>query len=511
MTRREFAAAVGASAVSAAPRSKPNILHIMTDGQQWGTIAGRSECRTPNLDRLAGSGTLFERSYTPSALCCPARAMLISGAYHWHNGVYNQVHSAPSVHRDMFPDVVTYSQRMRDAGYRMGYVGKWHASYLRTPLDFGFHEIALVGGCRPELLSRLDNNPDHVERSREAVRLAGQRMAQWPGSQPFVWWGHREGPEEATDEYRRTEAAIRMLRRFARGSEPWHVELHFNFPDQCAPLKSYLDRYDPRSIPVPKNFRDTFAGKPGMHRREAGIWGGVNADDYRQSRAHYCAYWEQIDGQIGRLLQGLEQTGQVDNTIVAMTTDHGSMAGAHRMWMMGWLPYEECYRIPLIVRWPGVTQPGSRCGRLVQSHDLAHTYVNAAGAPALPFADGGDLRPLLADPSGPGWRDDILCAFYGGEFLYTQRIAMTERFKYVFNGFDIDEMYDLERDPDELHNVVDHAEYRSATDDMRARLYELMAKFEDPYGDVGPRNSLGMRPGNWDAPRYLPRGKRAPK
>ena len=71
---------------------------------------------------------LFERSYTPSAVCCPARAMLFSGAYHWHNGVYNQVHSPPSVHRDMNPDVVLYSQRLRDAGYRLGYVGKWHAS-----------------------------------------------------------------------------------------------------------------------------------------------------------------------------------------------------------------------------------------------------------------------------------------------------------------------------------------------------------------------------------------------
>ena len=71
----------------------PNILHIMTDQQQWATLAGRSECRTPNLNRLAESGMLFERSYTPSAVCCPARAMILSGAYHWHNGVYNQIHS----------------------------------------------------------------------------------------------------------------------------------------------------------------------------------------------------------------------------------------------------------------------------------------------------------------------------------------------------------------------------------------------------------------------------------
>ena len=133
----------------------PNILHIMTDQQQWATVAGRSPCRTPNLNRLADSGMRFERSYTPSAVCCPARAAILSGSYHWHNGVYNQVHSPPSVHRDMNPDVVLYSNRLRDAGYHLGYVGKWHASYVRGPLDFGFHEVANVDSLDPRLIRAL--------------------------------------------------------------------------------------------------------------------------------------------------------------------------------------------------------------------------------------------------------------------------------------------------------------------------------------------------------------------
>src|SRR2546427_8014314 len=97
LNRRQLLAGAAALAQNSRP---PNILHIMSDQQQWATIAGRSECRTPNLNRLAERGMLFERSYTPSAVCCPARAMLLSGAYHWHNGVYSQVHSSPSVHRD---------------------------------------------------------------------------------------------------------------------------------------------------------------------------------------------------------------------------------------------------------------------------------------------------------------------------------------------------------------------------------------------------------------------------
>jgi len=491
-----------------AQASRPNILHIMSDQQQWATIAGRSECRTPNLNRLAKAGMLFERSYTPSAVCCPARAMLLSGAYHWHNGVYNQVHSAPSVHRDMDPDVVLYSQRLRDAGYRLGYVGKWHASWIRGPLQFGFHEIADVASYQN---AQKDNasHPSGVERSKGKLKTTVTRRMQWPGSAPFAMWGHREGPEDAAPEHYRTDCAIRMLQGFAKGGQPWHMEVHYIEPhDAYMPLKKYLDGYDPRSIPVPKSFADRFEGKPGLHRRESESWGAVTADDYRQGRAHYYALTEQLDAQIGRLLDALDKTGQADNTIVAFTTDHGDMAGAHRMWIKGWIPYEECYRVPLIVRWPGKIQAGLKTSHLVQTHDLGHTYVAAAGAAKLPYADGRALQPLFENPDRSDWADQILCAYYGGEFLYTQRIAITDRFKYVFNGFDQDELYDLRSDPEEMRNQAASPAYRLQADDMRARLYEMMAKFEDPYGDVKARNSIGNPPDRYGAPRYLSRGKR---
>ena len=120
---------------------KPNILLVTTDHMRWDTITGRSVCNTPNVNRLASQGIVFDRSYTPVSLCCPARAMLISGAYPWHNGVYHQVHVPMSLSPDMAADVETYSQRLNGAGYRLVYVGKWHASRERGPLDFGFHQM----------------------------------------------------------------------------------------------------------------------------------------------------------------------------------------------------------------------------------------------------------------------------------------------------------------------------------------------------------------------------------
>jgi arylsulfatase A-like enzyme len=153
---------------------------------------------------------------------------------------------------------------------------------------------------------------------------------------------------------------------------------------------------------------------------------------------------------------------------VVFTTDRGDMVGNHRMWIKGWIPYEETYRVPLIVRWRGNTRPGSKTDRLVQTHDLAHTYMEAASAAPLPFRGGRALQPLFDDSAARLRPDQILCAYYGGEFLYTQRVGVTQRFKYVFNGFDVDEMYNLMRDPEELHNAVADAEYAKYIDDMRA-------------------------------------------
>jgi len=500
----------GALATRGAARSpqaeRPNILHIMSDQQQWGTIAGRTECRTPNINRLVRQGMLFDRSYTPCAVCCPARAMLLSGAYHWHNGVFNQIHSSPSVHRDMYPDVVTYSMRLKEQGYGLGYVGKWHATYTRTPLDFAYDEIGAPLSYNPRLLKNISYSD---ERKNGLLQKTSVREFQWPGSEPFTMWGFLEGAEEDTNMWGIAETGIQMLDRFTQREKPWLLEIHFPEPhDAYMPLKKYLDRCDPRTITVPKSFYDTFENKPGMHRRESESWGKITESDYRESRAHYYAYCEMLDLQVGRILEVLENSGQADNTVVVFTTDHGDMVGAHRMYIKGWIPYEECYRIPLVIRWPGHIEPGSTCSRLVQSHDLAHTYAELSGAQALPFADGRSLVPLFSNPARDDWRNEILCAFYGGEFLFTQRMVITDRYKYVFNGFDYDECYDLQDDPEELHNRVSDPECKPVVDDMRARLYALMNEFEDPFGDTQNRISIGQPPNRYGAPRYLPRGRR---
>ncbi len=171
------------------------------------------------------------------------------------------------------------------------------------------------------------------------------------------------------------------------------------------------------------------------------------------------------------------------------------------------MPCDEVYRIPLVVRLPGHVPAGQATDHLVQTHDLPHTFLDLLGLPALPFADGRSLAPLFADPRRADWEDAILCVGYGCEFFVTQRMVITDRYKYVFNGFDEDEMYDLRDDPGELRNLIADPAHTGARSELRGKLYALMNRFGDPYGDVGyaMAGGGGNRPNRYNAPRYLPR------
>ena len=457
----------------------------MCDQLQWQAVARRSLCRMPNVQRIVDRGLLFNRAYTPSAICCPARAMLLSGAYHWHNGVYNQVHVHASITQDMFPDVVTYSQRLKNAGYWLGYVGKWHASHVRTPLDFGFDEIAAPSGYTSAMLEGIrfgpGDGPEHNP-NRTPHRIIHQRVFHWPETKPFAQWETREGDERLTESCWFADAGIRMLHRAVAAGKPWHVEIQFQAPhDPYWPFRQYVERYRAEDIPVPPSFHDTFENKPHWHRRDAALWEGLTERDVRESRAHYYAYCEQLDTQIGRVLDALETTGQRDRTLIVFTTDHGDLVGAHRMYGKGWMPYEECYRIPLAVSWPGRIPEGTCCEHLVQLQDIAHTVVDLAGGTPLPHADGRSLAPLFAQPHTADWEDARLCAYYGGEYLLIQRMLVTPRYKYVHNGFDIDMLFDLRNDPDEMQNLVVDPGHATIRDALRHQLLELMMRHGDPY------------------------------
>jgi len=507
MKRREFLALAGscaaASSLGAAPQ-RPNILLILGDNQQSTTIANRSVCRTPNINRLADGGMLFHRAYTNASVCSPARNALLTGAFNWAFGTYNQPDNSTAMATDPFPDVVTYAQRLRAAGYRLGYNGKWHTSVSRSPLDFGYHEIGAPDryrGAIADLPRKLGlKEPGEAE---EGKRVSAKTVS-WPGSQPFGLWGYTDCEEERTLYAETADAGIGMIRRFAEGDQPWMVEVHFPENARGWPLRKYRDRYDPRSIPVSPNFRDKFVNKPAIQKRDAETYGSMNEDDYREGRAFYYASFEQLDTQVGRLLSALEETGQSDRTLVIYAADHGAPWGAHHMWIPNFAPYEELYRIPMVMRWPDRIPKRSSCGRLVQLHDIGHTLMDVLGLPPLPHPHGTSLAPLWKDPARTDWRDMILCPWYGQNFPMIQRMVITARHKYVFNAYAYDECYDLERDPYELRNIARDSSQAAIVSDMQARTYELMNRFRDPFGEK-PSIPGSIR---FNLQRYLPQGRR---
>jgi len=265
----------------------PNILLITADHMGWSTICGRSVCRTPNLNRLAQEGLRFDRSYTAVSVCCPSRAMLLSGAYPWHNGVFNQVHVKEAVRRDMFPDVVTYPRRLRDAGYRLGYVGKWHASALRGPMDFGYDVMREIPWLGPECAERLgphvENSPDPA--GGKPPRLVDPVYVTWPGGDRVQVCAGVDAPPAQDVSCRIAEAGARTIGEFAAGRQPWLVEVHFQQPhDPYRPLLCFLENYRLEDIELPRSYyEETFEGKPGLLAREASLWAELGEEDFRQA------------------------------------------------------------------------------------------------------------------------------------------------------------------------------------------------------------------------------------
>jgi arylsulfatase A-like enzyme len=219
--------------------------------------------------------------------------------------------------------------------------------------------------------------------------------------------------------------------------------------------QNFIDMYDAKSVVLPANFRDTLEDKPRIYQRmRYQYWSQLSDDEVRQSIAHYWAKLTMQDQLFALLLDTLEATGQAENTLVAYVSDHGDYAAAHGLWAKGVPSFREGYNIPCVIRWPkGIADPGRRVDALVSTTDFAPTFLEAAGVPGPPMS-GKSLLPWLRGETPPDWRDAIFCQLNGVELYYTQRIIMTKDYKYVYNGFDYDELYDCQKDPHEMVNLA---------------------------------------------------------
>jgi len=446
--------------------SRPNILFLMTDHTNAAALAPGSPCLTPHLDALAAEGRRFERCYTPNAICSPARASLMTSLYPSTHGMWDCTHTQ----RKEWVDVPAarfryFSQTLAEQGYYNAYYGKWHVEQSLRLEDFGWHEYdarTIDGaGLRPADCAESVIVP---KRGYRDYLLAGVADVAEPRHPAF-------------------DRGIDFLRRHAAegGDRPFCLFVSTIEPhDPYVPPRQYFDLYDLDRVPLPSSLRDDLADKPEAVRRLASVWRELTDDQWRRMRAAYWAVISFLDHEVGRILQTLRDLDLYEDTLIVFTSDHGDMLGAHGLVAKGiGTPYEEVHNIPLIVRVPGARSNVVDAHTRANLVDLAPTLLDYAGVPALPDAQGRSLRPVLEDRADPADWQDAYAEFFGQRFVYTQRVTWHGDWKYIFNPGGIDELYNLQDDPNERVNRAAAHACRKVLEEMCRRMWRKMKAIGD--------------------------------
>ncbi|MFO7917176.1 MAG: sulfatase-like hydrolase/transferase [Anaerolineae bacterium] len=471
---------------------RPNILIFMNDQQQGAVLDPKSPCRTPHADGLAREGIRFQRTYTTTAHCCPSRATFMTGLYPSHHGIYNNVLNQAALNTSLNPGIVTFSERLSDSGYQMAFSGKWHVCADEAPQDRGwkqYHATAIEGewhGKRWETFREMAQEPDD-----DSPRGQGELLR--PGWGRYRLYGTRE-PDPESDPFmpgdlETVEMGIRALEDLAGQRDPWCLFIGPVGPhDPYIIPQKYATMYDPADVKLPTSFYDDMGDKPRVYQRQRRFWGQMTEDEYREAIAHYWGFCTMQDDFLGMVLDALDASGRAEDTLVIFMSDHGDYAGAHGLFMKGVAPFDECYRIPCVMRWPkGIANPGRVVDEFVTLADFAPTLVELAGA-SLPKTSGRSLSPFLNDRDPGDWPDQICSQFNGVELYYSQRFVQTKEWKYVYNGFDFDELYHLEEDPRCMRNLAEDPRYRPIIEEMCRRMwrkgYEEKDIFCNPYPTV---------------------------
>lgn len=444
--------------------TKPNVLFILSDQHRYDCVGYSRDypVKTPNLDRLAAEGAAFANAFTPIPLCCPARQSLLHGKRPESFESFWNADLVPN--RELAPTEYTWPRQLKEDGYRNGYVGKWHVNRDHSPLDYGFDDY--VG-----------------EQQYREYRAAKYPDAKFTNG----FFGEIDPVElEDTRTHWLADKAVRLIETYAASGQPWHLRLDFPEPHlPCQPHASFLARYESEQIPVWRSFSDSFEGKPYIQKQQLLNWGleHYGWSEWEPIVRRYYAIITQMDAAIGIVLEKLKLLGLERDTIVVYTADHGDMCGGHRMIDKHYILYDDVVKVPLIVKYPARIPAGALIDKFVYNLlDLPPTLLEYAELVPQPFFHGRSLVPLLRGDRSDDWRTEVVSTYNGQQFgLYNQRMIRDERWKYVWNLTDVDELYDLRADPDELRNVIGDDRHGDVLAELRGKLYEVLKGHQDPF------------------------------
>ncbi|HUF64348.1 MAG TPA: sulfatase [Gemmatimonadaceae bacterium] len=486
-----------ASAASA--QMRPNIVFLFADDHAAHALSAyRSHLRygadlppTPHLDRLASDGMLFVNSFVTNSICAPSRATVLTGQYGHVNGVMTNL-------EPLHPASVTFPRLLQEAGYQTALFGKWH---LKTgPVGYDRYEI--LASPTPYYNPSLISGADTARYTGYTLDVVTQRALRWLGegrsaAAPFLlmlhfnaphrWWD--PGPDQLTL-YRDTT--------FAEPSTLWDSAAGRASPARDPQMKIALD-LTPRDLKLKPPENLTAAQREAWDRAYAAENGRLHdldakGDDrtrwnYQRYIADYMRVVSALDAQVGAVLDSLAALGLDDSTLVVYSSDQGFFLGDHGWFDKRWM-YEESLRTPLLARWPGVIERGTVNRDLVMNLDLAQTFLELAGVASPPSMQGRSLAQLLRGESPAGWRDAIYYQYFeypGWHMVRRQYGVRTHRYKLIhYYETGEWELFDLERDPEELTSVYASPEYATVVTDMKETMARLRAEYAAPEADPVP-------------------------
>jgi arylsulfatase A-like enzyme len=501
------------SAPKEAEKKRPNIVFIMSDDHAYQAISAYSNklIETPNIDRIAKQGMLFTNASVTNSICAPSRAVILTGKHSHLNGKIDNNFPFDTTN-------VTFPQLLQKEGYQTAMFGKLH--FGNSPK--GFDQFKILPG------QGAYYNPDFITKNEGNVKVEGyvtdiitDMTLNWldkerDAEKPFLLMylhkaPHREWlPAERhyTEYINKTfeEPATLFDNYEGRGSAAREAEMnlltHMNWAGDS---KIYPEVMDELGIPETANWdKAAFAREVGRMNPEQrakwdAVYGPMNEEfkknyptmtqeekmkwRYQRYMQDYLGSIASVDEGVGKVLDYLEQNGLADNTIIVYTSDQGFYLGEH-----GWFDkrfiYNESFKTPLLVKWPGVVKPGTTNTQMVQNLDFAPTLLSAVGAEVPADMQGESLIPLLKGENDSFKRDAVYYHYYeypGVHMVKRHYGIVTEDYKLVHFYYDVDEweLYDRKKDLQEMTNVYDDPAYADVVKDLKEKLAGLRVKYKD--------------------------------
>ena len=474
--------------------NKPNILFIFTDQHRLSAVGayGDTPCETPNIDRLAEEGILFENAYTVYPVCSPARGSVMTGLYPHSHGITSNIHEVGASVHELQDRHNLLPRRLQGEGYNTGYTGKWHlgTDKLKSFGQVNSPSLPSSMGFEGQDFQGHGGNGIGFPVYKNWLKQKGYEEYQvkpWREDTDKIREGIRELdlPTEASVPYFLVDKTIELIEDFDGQDKPYFMSLNFWGPHSPYEATSeFVDMYRDKEIPPWPNYEWPATSINGPHHMKV-YWDQEDTDweEWETAVRYYYARTTMIDSQIGRLLDYLEKSNKLEDTVIIFTADHGETLGSHGGLLdKGWHHFEETHRIPMIIRLPESEKKGITREKFASLADIYPTILDLAGC----YYDedevhGRSLLPLIEDEN-IDWRDIIVTEFLGlGNIPTCMKTIRKDNIKYGANLSGAkDELYDLEQDPHEMKNLIDNPEYESVLKEMRQKLVEWMEETDDP-------------------------------